>query len=104
MTKYVFNYHGDGDMPTDPAEIEAVMQAWSAWFGELGAAVVDGGNPFGAVASVATDGSVAHANPASLTGYSIVSADSLDAAVAMAKGCPVLGGGGSVSVSETIDM
>ena len=68
MMKYAFNYHGDGDMPSDPAEIEAVMQAWSAWIGELVDAVVDGVNPFGAVASVATDGSVAHVNPARLTG------------------------------------
>ena len=104
MTKYVFSYHGDGEMPSDPAAIEEVMQAWGAWFGGLGDAVVDGGNPFGATRSVASDGLVTDGNAARLTGYSIVNADSLDAAVAMAKGCPVLGGGGSVSVSETIDM
>ena len=35
------------------------------------------------------------------SGYSIVQADSLDAAVALAKGCPVLAGGATVLVSET---
>jgi hypothetical protein len=35
---------------------------------------------------------------------SIVEADSLDAAVAQAKGCPVLAAGGSVEVYETIPM
>jgi hypothetical protein len=39
-----------------------------------------------------------------LTGYSIVSADSLDAAVELAKGCPVLGIGGAVDVYEVIAM
>ena len=39
-----------------------------------------------------------------LTGYTIVTADDLDAAVAMAKGCPILSSGGSVEVAETIEM
>ena len=38
------------------------------------------------------------ANP--LSGYSIVSADNIDAAVDMAKGCPILEGGGSIAVAE----
>ena len=37
------------------------------------------------------------------TGYSIIKADSLDAAVELSKGCPVLGGGQVVVVSETFD-
>jgi len=39
-----------------------------------------------------------------LTGYSIVSADSLDSAVELAKGCPVLEIGGAVDVYEAIAM
>ncbi len=38
------------------------------------------------------------------TGYSIFKADSLNAAVAMAKGCPVLQGGGQISVYETFNV
>lgn len=104
MTKYVFSYHGNSEMPTDQAVIDQVMAAWGAWFGQLGDAVVDGGNPFGASKTVASDGSVSDGNAASLSGYSIVQADSLDAATEMAKGCPVLEGGGTVTVSETIEM
>jgi hypothetical protein len=37
----------------------------------------------------------------SASGYSIVTADSLDEAVDKAKGCPVLQGGASVTVYET---
>jgi hypothetical protein len=39
-----------------------------------------------------------------LSGYSLIEADSLDAAVQFAKGCPVLADGGSVEVAEAIDM
>jgi len=35
------------------------------------------------------------------SGYSIIKADSLDAAVGMAKGCPVLQGGAQISIFET---
>jgi hypothetical protein len=37
------------------------------------------------------------------SGYSIIKADSLDAAVALAKGCPVLKGGATIMVFETFN-
>jgi hypothetical protein len=33
----------------------------------------------------------------------VLKADNLDAAVAMAKGCPVLSGGASIEVAETFE-
>ncbi len=104
MSKYVFAYHGGGT-PETPEEQEQVMAAWGAWFEDMGAAVVDGGNPFGEVRTVASDGSVSAgggANP--LTGYSVIDAPDFDAALGHAKGCPILSGGGSVEVAEAIDM
>lgn len=104
MPKYVFTYHG-GNPPASEEEGAKVMDAWMGWFGSLGAAVADAGNPTGASSTVASDGSVSSgggANP--VTGYSLINADSLDAAVAMAKTCPQLASGGSVEVSETIDI
>jgi hypothetical protein len=103
MGTYVLAYTGGG-MPETDAEREAVTAAWGAWFGGLGEAVADGGNPFGASSTVRSDGSVTAGAPSGLTGYSILKADSLDRAVALAKGCPVLANGGSVDVYETFDV
>lgn len=104
MPKYVLTYHGEmGQMPTDEAEVAAVMEKWGAWYGQMGEAVVDGGAPFGETASIGPDGSTV-ANPASLTGYTIIDAADLAAATAMAKGCPVLENGHSVQISQAIDM
>jgi hypothetical protein len=103
MTKYVFTYHGTGDMPATEEGVAAVMEAWGAWFGSLGDALTDGGNPFGPCRTVAPDGSVTDGNVASLSGYSIVEARDLDAAVNVAHGCPVLAADGSGSVCETSD-
>jgi hypothetical protein len=56
------------------------------------------GSPFGAAATVRPDGGSTDGGSAALTGYSIVDAPDLAAAAALAKGCPLLGDGGSVDV------
>lgn len=104
MAKYLFVYHGGGKAETDE-ELKASMDAWGAWFGSMGAAVIDGGNPVGESITVQSDGSVRNdggANPAS--GYSLIEAADLDDALAKAKACPILTVGGSVEVAEAFDM
>jgi hypothetical protein len=100
MAKYVLAYTG-GSTPETEAEQQAVMAAWTGWFQSLGQAVADPGNPFGPSRAV---GSVGDGGPSRLTGYSILTADSLDAAADLAKGCPVLAAGGGVEVYETFDV
>jgi hypothetical protein len=102
MANFVLLYSGGG-MAETPAEQEAVMQAWGAWFGKIGSALVDGGNPFTPVAKTISKGGKVSDGPVGTlaTGYSIVKADSLDAAVALAKDCPVLTSDGQISVYET---
>jgi hypothetical protein len=104
MAKYLFVYHG-GKKPSNPAEVKKVMDAWGQWFGSMGAAVIDGGNPVGKSSTVRPDGSIANdggANPVS--GYSLIEAPSLDEAHKKARGCPLLAAGGSVEVAEALDM
>jgi len=101
MANYLLVFHG-GSMPESPEEGAAVMQAWNDWFGTLGDALVDGGNPASATKTIAADGSV-HDDPAGPSGYSIIKADSLDAAVTLAEGCPVLHGGAAIQVVETFN-
>ena len=98
MGKFVLAYRG-GSMAETPEAQEQAMAAWGAWFGSLGAAVVDGGAPFGESAAVG-GGAVT----SSLTGYSILDAADLKAALKLAEGCPVLANGGSVDVYEAIDV
>lgn len=102
MGNYLFAYRG-GSMPESEEEQQAVMAAWGGWFGELGDAIVDPGNPFAGSASVASDGSAGSAE-SGLTGYSVVRAGDLGSATEMARGCPVLTSGGSVDVYETFEV
>jgi hypothetical protein len=104
MANYVFAYSGGNGVSDDPVVHEQVMAAWGQWFGSLGEAVVDPGAPTGASKTVAAGGSVSDGGSRGLNGYSVISADSLDAAVEAAKGCPLLSSGGAVDVYETLAM
>jgi hypothetical protein len=104
MAKYLFVYHG-GSAPTNPTDVKKVMDAWGAWFGSMGAAVIDGGNPVGKSSTVKSDGSLADgggANPAS--GYSLIEASSLADAHKKASGCPILQSGGTIEIAQCMDM
>ncbi len=103
MSKYVLVYSGGG-VPETPEAQDKAMTEWMNWFGSLGAAVVDAGNPFGPAATVSSDGSVAKRGTNGLTGYSIIEADSLSAATDSAKGCPVLAGDGSIEIYEAMPI
>lgn len=99
MANFLLTFYG-GSMPESQEEGAKVMQAWTDWFGKLGDTLVDGGNPISSSRAISPDGSVMDATSGP-SGYSIIKADSLDAAVEVAKGCPVLAGGASLVVSET---
>ena len=91
MAKFLYVYHGSGKMPTDAAERQAAMDAWNGWYGKLGSAVVDGGNPVGMSKTVLPGGKVENnggSNPTA--GYTIIEANDIDDAVEKAKDCPIL--------------
>jgi hypothetical protein len=70
--------------------------AWNAWFDRLGDSLMDRGNPVsGERASLGNCGS-----DTELGGYTLVAADSLEAAIALASGCPRLEVGGGVEIGR----
>ncbi len=104
MATFLLVYKGGGPMPATAGEQEASMKAWMSWFGSLGAAVKDGGNPFNNSAGVGSNGTVTEGATSGLTGYSLLLADDLAAATTMTKGCPILAHGGSVDVYEAFNV
>ncbi len=106
MAKYLFVYHSNGaEHPSDPEEVKEVMDAWGTWFGSMGAAVIDGGNPVGKSSTVQSDGSlVSGGGPNPAGGYSLIEASNLEDAHQKAKGCPLLQAGGTIEIAEAMDM
>ncbi len=103
MAKFLLAYHG-GSMPKTTEAQQQAMAAWGAWFGTLGDAVVDPGDPCFTARTVTADGTVGRDAPSSISGYTLISADSLDTAASHARTCPVLAGGASIEVIEIVPV
>jgi hypothetical protein len=97
MGKFVYVYYaGASDGGTG--------EAWGKWFGQLGEKLVDGGNPFGE-GQVVHAGGVMDVKDMPVTGYSIVTAESMEEALEMAKDCPLMASkDGAVAVYEALPM
>ena len=102
MSNYVFAYHG-GKKPESPEEGAKHMAKWKAWIAGLGDAVVNPGTPLGMSKTVSSSGVSDDGGSNPLNGFSIVKADSMDAALEMAKGCPYLDIG-TIEVAEVKEM
>lgn len=109
MKKFVFVYYGSvRSSDISEEDMEKTMEAWKAWFGTFGEQMVDGGNPFGngamAVTAEGTKEIPADMWPAK--GYTIINAESMEAAMEIAKGCPALQDDpeGAVRVYEALPM
>jgi len=94
MANYVLTFRGRPGR-TVTAEEEA---RWPAWFGQIGASIADMGNRVGQARSVGYDGQ----RDDVLSGYIVITAADFDAAVAVARGCPILQQGGSLEVGEIV--
>jgi hypothetical protein len=81
------------------------MAKWQAWLGGMASALVDPKLPIMFARMLAPDGSASDGGGANMvTGYTIINAANLDAAVAIARQCPLLPTGGSIEVGPTMEM
>jgi len=103
MSQYVIVYLGGGQ-PSTPEEGKQHMAKYMEWLSALGDSAVSPANPLKNTSTVNPDGSVTSGGTTTMSGYTIVEADSMDAALSIAKACPFLDIGGSLEVSELAKM
>lgn len=103
MPSYLLAYHG-GKMPETPEEGAEHMAKWEAWASSLGEALTTRGNPLGQSKTVTSGGISDGAGTDPMMGYSVLTADNIDAAVAMVEDSPHVNFGGTMVVSELIEM
>jgi hypothetical protein len=107
MAKFLFVYRGSGEAMArmTPEERQNNMQKWEKWIGEgmqkgwildPGDALTPEGRVVNAKKAV-TDGPFVESKEF-VGGFSIIQADTIDAAAQLAKGCPALLSGGNVEV------
>lgn len=103
MPDYIIAYHG-GKKPESPEEGAKHMAKWKAWVGDLGDAAVNPGTPLGKSRIVSRDGVSDDGGANPMSGFSVVKADSMEAAIEIAKACPFLDTGGTLEVAEMMGM
>lgn len=103
MSQYIIIYLG-GDKPSSPEEEKQHMSNYRAWLSSLGDSAISPANPLKNTNTVHSDGTVTGGSTTSMSGFTVIEADSMEAALSVAKDCPFLDVGGSLEVSELIQM
>ena len=103
MAQYIITYLG-GDQPSSPEEGKQHFAKYNEWLSSLGGSAVSPANPLKDTSTVNPDGTVTTGSTTSMSGYTIIEAESMDAALSIAKACPFLDIGGSLEVSELMQM
>lgn len=104
MAKFMLLYRGDATPPEEMTEEQGreVRELWVAWVEKHRPALADIGSPLGASIGVGGDGRDQKAT--SLGGYSIVEADSIEAAKGLTDGHPFLDGAGADFAVDIYEM
>jgi hypothetical protein len=100
MSRFLVTYHGSG-MPDDPALIDEAKAAFGKWVVEAGDAIIDPGAPVHMVTQVASDKTT---EPVEIGGYSIIQADTADAAADLLRTHPYVARGGTLQLNQLLEV
>lgn len=103
MSKYTIVYLG-GNQPTSPEEGQKHFAKYQEWLASLGDSAVSPMNPFKSTSTVNPDGEVILGSTTKMSGYTVIEVATMEAALEIAKACPFLEIGGSLEVSEMLEM
>ena len=107
VAKFLFIYRNSATptAPPSPEEMQAFLGLWGDWFQKFGPAIVDGGDglkPHGRVlkpGGIVSDGPYVEAKEV-IGGFSVIQAEDYDAAVVIARDCPINRIGGAIEIRE----
>jgi hypothetical protein len=102
MATFLITYHGGEGMPASAEAREQMLAAFQAWAASVGDAMIDPGSPLGPSKTVTSHGVSDAPADATLGGYTLISAETLDDAVKAVTGHPFVGRGGTLQVSQAL--
>ena len=102
MPNFMFAYHAGKDFKP-PEDGAAQMARWNAWVTDLGDAMVNPGTPLGKSWTISASGAAEGGGSNPLMGYSVVAAESIEAALEIAKSCPFVDMG-TIEVAQAMEM
>ena len=103
MKQFVLVYLG-GNQPSSEEDAKNHFTKYMEWLSSLGDSVVIPTIPLKDTSTVSPDGSIREGGSSLMSGFSVIKADSMEAALEIAQGCPFLEIDGSLEVSEMMQM
>ncbi len=103
MKQYVLVYLG-GNHPTNQEEARRHHMKYVEWLTSLGEALVIPTIPLKDTNTISSDGTIKEGGSSAMSGFSVIKADSMQAALSIAQACPFLEIGGSLEVSEMMQI
>ncbi len=103
MANFMIAYYG-GNKPGSEEEGMAQMNKWKTWVEGLGETVINPGTPL-LNSKIVSSGTVQDDNdPNSMKGFAVVKAENMESAIEIAKSDPFLENGGTIRVSQMMEM
>ncbi len=93
-----------GASASSPEEGKRHFEKYRKWLFSLGEVVISPANPLKNTHTLLPDGSVSQGSSVAMSGYTIVQAPDIEKALEMTKACPFLDVGGTLEVSELVEM
>ena len=103
MPRYMITYLG-GNPPSTPEGGKQHFAKYMEWLSSLGESAISPANPLKGTRTVNPGGSVSDGGQTSMSGFTMIEVESMEEALEAAKSCPFLEIGGSLEVSEVMQM
>lgn len=103
MKQFVLVYLG-GNQPASAAEANAHFEKYFGWLNSLGDTVIIPTIPLKDTHTISSEGAIEEGGSSAMSGFTVIKAESLQAALDIAKSCPFLEIGGSLEVSEMMQV
>ncbi len=107
MAKFLLVYRDSTEPSSQPSpeEMQGFLAMWGEWFKQFGPKILDGGDallPTGRV--IKPDGEIANGPYVEakemVGGFSVIDAETYEAAVEIAKECPIVKIGGAIEIRQ----
>ena len=93
-----------GNQPSNPEEGKMHFEEYRNWLIGLGDAIISAANPLKDTHVIHPDGQTEAGSTTTMSGFTVIEAESIEAAVKISQTCPFQKIGGTLEVSELVQM
>lgn len=103
MAHYLMSYIG-GEHPTSPDEQKKHFDSYTRWLSSINEKILVPMMPLKDTVTINPDSTISEGTTTAMSGYTILNVETMQEALDIAKACPFLEIGGTLEVSELMQM